>query len=424
MSLETLVEKSGYLHRAHVVRQVRWPLAPQLRVHDLPQFRPPSGEGGSAAHQVMFPKPSETLRVLFEGVALEVPHVPPPLAQRLRVAETKAVPVLHVPAVAEILRQVDGVWQLSSWKHVSVHEAVVVPFGAPLKADRVQEHNAIVGETIETLVEIGAIVIPADVLEHTDGIDPIELPFDQPVVLQPVFHVRVREVILGELQLVLRERAPVHVHAILGGQVVRERAVATAYLQHAHAWPQVQLLGDEIHLGPLCLVQRHLGPVKVGAGVLHGRPQHAPVHLGAAPVVVGGDVALRAPAVLQPVLREELPLEHPDDGAEQQGQAQHAQLLRVPLDGFQLQQLADQPFVIVRLPLAVHERLSEAEVALGQEPSQDVVRLEVPQHCRVAFCPCTWRRVHDTNISSGLDELPQNRSVSKLLHRVGGESQH
>ena len=76
------------------------------------------------------------------------------------------------------------------------------------------------------------------------------------------------------------------------GEVERHAAPAAADVEHAGAGPDEELGRDEALLGELGLVERHVGALEVGAGVLHVAVEEEPVE-PLVEVVVVRDVGAR-----------------------------------------------------------------------------------------------------------------------------------
>jgi hypothetical protein len=91
----------------------------------------------------------------------------------------------------------------------------------------------------------------------------------------------------------------VHLDAALLGQGQGQAAPAAADLHHRLAGLGAELGVDVPLLGELGLLQRHVRPREVGAGVLHVLVEEAPVEV-VREVVVVGDVALGLDAVVWP----------------------------------------------------------------------------------------------------------------------------
>ena len=82
--------------------------------------------------------------------------------------------------------------------------------GAVRTADRMQHHDAVIGEQFGAAPEIGLVEIDADMLEHSDRHDAVERAFDVAIVLEQEL-AGSRQILLGRagirhLQLLGRQR--------------------------------------------------------------------------------------------------------------------------------------------------------------------------------------------------------------------------
>ena len=168
----------------------------------------------------------------------------------------------------------------------------------------------------EQRVEVLGGALPADVLEHADGGDGVELlPAEVAVVLQPDLDLLAdpgrgdplaRQVGLGGA-----DRDADDARAVVRGGVDGHGAPAAAHVQQPHprGAVQAQFAADQVVLGGLGVGQRHRGvglwlPVvgggdEPGAGVGHRLPEHQLVELVADVVVVGDRLGI-APLAVQP----------------------------------------------------------------------------------------------------------------------------
>ena len=136
------------------------------------------------------------------------------------------------------------------------------------------------------LAEVGVVEARADVLEHADGDDAVELAVDLAVVLQGKAHAALEPLLAraraGDAELLGRQRDAQHV----GGaadllQVERQAAPAGADVEHAAVGLDQQLGGDQPLLGELrlleasgpdarsrrsCTAGRRRGTARTGAG--------------------------------------------------------------------------------------------------------------------------------------------------------------
>jgi len=140
-------------------------------------------------------------------------------------------------------------------------------------ADRVQQEQAVVGHHPPHRVEVGGIVLDADVLEHSDRHHPVERPVDVPVVHQLDAHRESGAALAGQRRLLARDGDAEHLHAVVRGGEPGETAPATADVQQALARLQLELAANEPQLLLLRLGEgRRVGPVT--ARVAHRRVEH------------------------------------------------------------------------------------------------------------------------------------------------------
>ena len=144
-----------------------------------------------------------------------------------------------------------------------------------------QQHHAVGGEQAADGAEEGGELRQADVLEHADRDDVVELALDLAVVLQAEAHA-VGEAggggaLGGDAVLLLGEGDAGDVGAADAREVERHAAPAAADVEDAGAGADEELGGDQALLGELGLVERHVGALEEGAGVLHVAVEEEPV---------------------------------------------------------------------------------------------------------------------------------------------------
>ena len=156
-----------------------------------------------------------------------------------------------------------------------------------------QQHDAVGGEEARGGAEEGGELRQADVLEHADGDDVVELALDLAVVLEaeahPVGEAGGGGALGGDPVLLAREGDAGDVGAGDAGEVERHAAPAAADVEDAGAGADEELGGDQALLGELGLVERHAGVFEEGAGILHVAVEKEPVE-PFVEVVVMGDV--------------------------------------------------------------------------------------------------------------------------------------
>src|ERR1044071_6809668 len=111
--------------------------------------------------------------------------------------------------------------------------------GAGGAADRMQEHDAVIGEQLGTAAEIGLVEVDADMLEHADRYDALERAGDVAIVLQQEAR-RARKAFLGRarirrLELFRRERDAGDVGVRYFSEIETKAAPAAADVEHAVA---------------------------------------------------------------------------------------------------------------------------------------------------------------------------------------------
>ena len=168
-------------------------------------------------------------------------------------------------------------------------------------ADRVNQGHAVVVQQAMDGLEIGPEVRRADVFQHADRDDAVELLVQVAIVGQAevglVGQARLLGALLGQGQLLGRQGDPGHLGAEVLGQGHGEAAPARADVQRLHARLDQQLAADEGLLRRLGLFQRHVRTLEIGAGILHVGVEEPAIEL-VGDVVVVGDVLARGHAVV------------------------------------------------------------------------------------------------------------------------------
>ncbi len=140
-------------------------------------------------------------------------------------------------------------------------------------------------------------MVDADMLEHADRDDAVEALVEFAIVLQvemdAVLQTLRMGAVGGDAVLFGRQRDALHVDVEGLRQIEAEPAPAGADVEHRLAGLQPELGGDVALLGGLRLVERHVGLLEIGAGILHVLVEEEPVEV-ARQVVVALHVAARA----------------------------------------------------------------------------------------------------------------------------------
>ena len=112
----------------------------------------------------------------------------------------------------------------------------------------------------------------AEMLDQADAGDPVELALDVAIILQlelhPVGDAQLGGALVGEFDLVRRQRDAEHVDVVMAVQIQSEPAPAAADVEHLHAGLEVQLGGDMRLLVELGLLEAVRGVAEIGAGIL------------------------------------------------------------------------------------------------------------------------------------------------------------
>ena len=88
----------------------------------------------------------------------------------------------------------------------------------------------------------------ADVFEHADRHDTVELIIDLAIVLHSDLDGQIGTHTLGVVGLLVRNREPHHVAAITFGEEPGRSTPATTHVENAHPGPQIELAGDQVEL--------------------------------------------------------------------------------------------------------------------------------------------------------------------------------
>ena len=138
--------------------------------------------------------------------------------------------------------------------------------------DSVDQGHAILGQPVAHGVEIGPVMRHADMFEHADRDDAVELPGHVAVIAQLEFHFVRQPLGLGALggpgMLFGREGDAQNLRSVIAREAERQPAPPAADLEHAHSGLQQQFPGDMRLLGSLRFLQAHLGLPEIGAGIL------------------------------------------------------------------------------------------------------------------------------------------------------------
>ena len=157
-------------------------------------------------------------------------------------------------------------------------------------ADGVHHEQAVVLDDAAGLLEIGPVVLVADVLEHAHRDDVVGLALELAVVLDPELDRQVLVALAAVGGLVGRDGDADAAGAVFLGGKAHEGAPAAADVPDQLAGLQADLAADEVELGFLRLVDvgDAVGPVAAGAG--HARVERGLVGVGLV-VVHRGDAA-------------------------------------------------------------------------------------------------------------------------------------
>ena len=162
-------------------------------------------------------------------------------------------------------------------------------------ADRMQQHDAVVGQKLLHLGEVFDVVRRADMLEHADRDDAIVAAVLLAIVEQLEAHPVGDAAFQGSAArhgvLLLGERDAGHVDAVLLAQEQAQPAPARADVEHLLAGLKQHLGRNVLLLEELRLLERLVAVLEVGAGVLPVAIEEEVVEL-VLEIVVVGHVAL------------------------------------------------------------------------------------------------------------------------------------
>ncbi len=143
--------------------------------------------------------------------------------------------------------------------------------GPVKRGDGVQQHHPVVGQHVVGHREEVVVALVAEVLERADGHDPVDglVPLFPALQQHPpaALGVHLVEHLLHVGGLVLAQRQPDDVDAILLDRPAHGRTPAAADVEQRHARLKAQLAQRQVDLGDLCLFQRHVVAFEVGAAV-------------------------------------------------------------------------------------------------------------------------------------------------------------
>src|SRR5690606_10365906 len=172
---------------------------------------------------------------------------------------------------------------------------------APQLADGVEQEQAVIREAAAGDLHVVAVVAAADVLEHADADDAVDLAanvgrLQLAIVLQPELQRQVLVALAGIRGLLLRDGHADRLDAVVGRGVRHEAAPAATDVEHAHAGLQAELAADQVELGFLGAGEV-VGVLPVAARVRQPGVEHGLVEV-IAEVVVGASDLPSAAAVL------------------------------------------------------------------------------------------------------------------------------
>ena len=223
-------------------------------------------------------------------------------------------------------------------------------------ADRVHQRHPVAGQQHLDLAKQRLVLAHAHMLEHAHRDHPVEAALDLAVVLvqepRAAGELELGQAGIAPVHLLLGQGHAGHVDVVVPHQILGEAAPAAAHVEHAHAGLEPQLGRDMALLEPLGGLQVFAAGGVVGAGVLALAVQEEPVHL-VGQVVVVGDVALRAPAVVEPVEAALEPAHVPQRALER------AQPRRPEIAAEQVEEIVERGTILDR-QRAVHPRTSPA----------------------------------------------------------------
>ena len=154
------------------------------------------------------------------------------------------------------------------------------------------------------LLEVQRQVLQTDVLEHAHagnlviGGGSVQIAVVAECHRDPVLQTGAGNALLRQLQLVLAQGNAMGTHAIVLRRMQDQTTPAAANVQQALTGLQAQLAADMRQLGLLRGLQRHVGLLKVGAGIHHGAVQPERIEGVGEVVVKGNGRAVFLPGVL------------------------------------------------------------------------------------------------------------------------------
>ncbi len=206
-------------------------------------------------------------------------------------------------------------------------------------------------------------ILPPDMLEHADRDDTVIRSDDIAVVGQRKPHPVGQARRLGPLprqgQLLGGQRYPLDVGAGPGGDGQRHAPPAAADVQHPLPGSEVELGGDVALLGRLRLLQSHVRPLEIGAGILQVLIEEPAIEVERQVVVVR-NVAPCGRAGVSGLANLPPPAPH------RPGFASGSRPLGVA--GAKIQQVADR--AALQDQAAVHIGLADAQIGLGHDPGE------------------------------------------------------
>ncbi len=251
-----LARQRVFVHIAPRPRQ-RFRAASGLAAHDLEDRHVVVLECIRAAGKIHAPDAEffvvdEGFRLV--GLRLEVFR---PDVERARIVPAQAFDVNRFePAALRRFEREADVRQLAVREHVAVDEFAAAERRLAAfrvgRRDPVVHRDAVVGEQVMDAREVERQVLAADVLEHPDARDAVELAFDLAVILQtnldPVFQPRGLYTRGRQVELVLRQRHAETRRAELLRGAQHERTPAAADVEQALAGLELDLRQDVVDL--------------------------------------------------------------------------------------------------------------------------------------------------------------------------------
>src|SRR6185503_8516033 len=140
-------------------------------------------------------------------------------------------------------------------------------------ADRVQERDPVGREQVAQFGKERVVILDADMLEHADRCDAVELAFDGAVIpkLKTALTCQARGggAVIGDRQLLARQRYTQDVGVVLAREIEPETAPARSDVEDFKSGPvEIQLGRNVKFLGGLRRLQRHPRMAEVSAGIV------------------------------------------------------------------------------------------------------------------------------------------------------------